>query len=51
MRYKIAIGIFNSFVKIRGAGAKTNHRQIKSYKFSDQQNRTYFLELFCKGAQ
>ena len=33
MRHKIAIGIFNIFVKIPEAGPKLKHRQRNSCKF------------------
>ena len=48
MRRKIAIGIFNNFVKIRGAGPKPKHRHRNSYKFPEQRNRTYFPEFSVK---
>ena len=36
---KIAIGTFNDYVNMRGAGPKPKRRQRNSYKFPDQQKR------------
>ena len=48
MHLKIAIGVFNSFAKTRGAGPKPKRKLTVFYKFLDQQNWTYFLKFCCK---